>query len=258
MLADPSAVPNALLTKRAASCSKASQCKSVSFPAHAQATCVSKKCTWKCNTEYTKVGSKCVKTTLLKRKTTTTKKKTTTKKTTTTHKKKTTTRKAVTVATAKAASAGSKAALLAAAGVTSFTGTNSGIGSWFRADSSQDSTNGHSWCGFPYTDATPGFAPSVGTMLANFGGDYVKAATAYCGLEAVVTAPNGKTKTMVIGDGFDDTWVRTPGSIDIMYDAFTTLYGKTTTNKDDVMQGVTWVLTGARNDKYKYKGAGDS
>mgnify|MGYP001581198646 FL=1 len=74
-----------------------------------------------------------------------------------------------------------------------------------------------SWCGFPYSDSSPGFAPSVGTMLKNFGGDYEKAATAYCGLEAIVTAPDGTTSTGVILDGFDDAWVLSPGSIDLMY-----------------------------------------
>ena len=45
-------------------------------------------------------------------------------------------------------------------------------------------------------------APSVQTMLNNFGGDYTKAATAYCGLEVEITTPSGVTKTAYIVDGF--------------------------------------------------------
>lgn len=42
-------------------------------------------------------------------------------------------------------------------------------------------------------------------MLSSFGGDYNKAATAYCGLEAKVTDPKtGNTLTGFICDGFDD------------------------------------------------------
>ena len=41
-------------------------------------------------------------------------------------------------------------------------------------------------------------------MLANFGGDYRAAGTAYCGLEAKFTAPDGSTSTLYIADGFDD------------------------------------------------------
>lgn len=95
---------------------------------------------------------------------------------------------------------------VSAAGVTSFLGVNTGIGSWFHTDLASDSTNGNSWCGCPYTDSTPGFAPSVGTMLKNFGGDYSKAGKAFCGLEAKFTAPDGKTSLLYIADGFDDKW----------------------------------------------------
>jgi hypothetical protein len=218
---------------------------------------VSRKCSWKCNTNYTKVGSTCVKTSQLKAQQAKAKVAAKKKTTTTTKKKTTTQRKAQTQATAKAAST-SKGTVLAAAGVTSFTGTNSGIGSWYNADSAQDSTNGRSWCEFPYDNNSPIFAPSVGTMRANFGGNNAAAAAAYCGLEAIVTAPNGKSMTMVIGDGFDDAWVRTPGSIDIMHSAWNTLHGSSSNNKNDVMQGVTWKLTGNRNTKYKYKGQGDA
>ncbi|GAA6025298.1 hypothetical protein JCM8202_002682 [Rhodotorula sphaerocarpa] len=143
------------------------------------------------------------------------------------------------------------------AGVTGFLGDNTNaIISWFHTDSSQDSTNGHSWCGFPYSDAVPGFAPSLNTMLSNFNWDYEAAATAYCGLEAVVTTPDGRTATLYIADAFDDTWVRTPSSIDVVYDSFATLYGSVTTNKNDVVKDGSWYLTGNRNERYKFKGLG--
>ncbi|GAA5983778.1 hypothetical protein JCM10908_005923 [Rhodotorula pacifica] len=169
--------------------------------------------------------------------------------------------------------------LLSKAGIQGFLGLNSNsIISWYHTDSSTDSTNGNSWCGFPCpsnliastlyeaanadlceipfetdNDAVPGFAPSLKTMLNNFGGNYEAAATAYCGLEAVVTTPDGKSATLYIADAFDDTWVRTPASIDVIYDSFAQLYGSTTSNKNDVVQGATWRFTGNRNDKYKFK-----
>merc|ERR1711939_792020 len=105
--------------------------------------------------------------------------------------------------------------------VSAFQGTNTGIGSWFRTNSGQDSTNGQSWCQTYYQDDWPCFAPSVGTMLSNFGGDYNKAATAYCGLEAKVTDPKtGNSITGFICDGFDDKWVKSAGSIDLTVGAF--------------------------------------
>jgi len=66
-------------------------------------------------------------------------------------------------------------------------------------------------------DSVPGFAPSVGTMLSSFNNVYEDAGKAYCGLEARFTAPNGNTELLVIGDGFDDKWVLTPGSVDIIW-----------------------------------------
>lgn len=147
-------------------------------------------------------------------------------------------------------------ATLSSLGVTGFQGENGpAIGSFFHTDSAQDSTNGMSWCQLKYTDTTNGFAPDVTVMLNDFGGDYEKATKAYCGLEAIVTAPNGNSKTMYIVDGFDHQWVRTPGSIDIVIDDFAELYGEYTENKDDVIQGITWRLTGNRNDNYKFQGA---
>lgn len=105
-------------------------------------------------------------------------------------------------------------------------------------------------------DAVPGFAPSLKTMLTNFGGSYETAAKAYCGLEAIVTTPEGRTATLFIADAFDDTcvgfsprrcpppkassslgflgycrWVRTPSSIDVVYGSFPLLFGRQTDNK---------------------------
>jgi len=113
-------------------------------------------------------------------------------------------------------------------------------------------------------------------MLNNFGGDYEAAAKAYCGLELVVSTPDGKSKTMYIADAFDDTcvplslslvrscltsahadvvvvarnsWVLTPSSLDIIHGSFTDLYGSYTDNKNDVVKGASWKFTGQRNDK---------
>ncbi|GAA5933598.1 hypothetical protein JCM1841_004496 [Sporobolomyces salmonicolor] len=148
---------------------------------------------------------------------------------------------------------------LAAARVTGFPGTNTNaILSWFHTNSTTDSTNGNSWCGFKYSDAVPGFAPSLATMLANFNGSYVAAATAYCGLEAVVTTPDGHTATLYLADAFDDAWVRTPSSLDVIYGSFAQLFGSVTDNKNDVVKNATWYFTGARNERYKYKGLGST
>lgn len=224
------------LAKRS-SCSAASQCHA-KLKANAKRICTNGHCAQVCKSGYKSKNAKCVKTAAA-----------TTKKTTTTK------NAAAAKATVAKAASIKTGTVLAASGVTSFTGSNSGIGSWYHTDASSDSTNGHSWCGFPYNDNVPGFAPSVGTMLKNFGGDYTKAATAYCGLEAEVC--NGSNcMTMVIADGFDDAWVLSPGSIDIIYNSFIKLFGKSTSNKNDVIKGVTWKLTGARNDQYKFKGQG--
>lgn len=94
-------------------------------------------------------------------------------------------------------------------------------------------------------------------MLSNFNNDYNAAAEAYCGLEATVTTPSGTSKTMYIIDGFDHKWVRTPGSIDITKNTFAELYGSATDDKNVVIQGLTWKLTGNRSQQYKFQGAGN-
>lgn len=179
----------------------------------------------------------------------------------------TTTQAAATTTTSSAAAAStskvydsssSSTSLLSKAGVTSFLGTNTNaIASWYHADSSTDSTNGHSWCYFPYNDNTPGIAISLKTMVNNFGGDAMAARKAYCGLEVEVTTPSGTTSTLVVADAFDDAWVLTPTSIDVMYNAFTTLYGSATTNKNDVIKNVEWKFTGNRNSQYVFNGEGN-
>ncbi|GAA5967574.1 hypothetical protein JCM11641_005701 [Rhodosporidiobolus odoratus] len=145
----------------------------------------------------------------------------------------------------------SSLSVLAASGIKGFLGDNgNAILSWYNTNAGQDSTNG---CGFPYDNNVPGFAPSLKTMMSNFGYDYERAATAYCGLEAVVSTPDGKSMTLYIADAFDDTWVRTPASLDIIKGSFSSLFGKSTDNKNDVVTGATWKLTGKRNSKYAFK-----
>lgn len=74
-----------------------------------------------------------------------------------------------------------------------FPGQQTGIGSWFRANNKQDSTNGKSWCGYAYSDSDPLFAVSLKAMggaTYNTNPDAWKAATEdYCGREATVTDP---------------------------------------------------------------------
>ncbi|GAA6056289.1 hypothetical protein JCM3770_006759 [Rhodotorula araucariae] len=155
-------------------------------------------------------------------------------------------------ATTKVANIGDSSSLLAQQGISGFLKVNDGaILSWYNTNSAQDSTNGNSWCGFPYDNSVPGFAPALSTMLKD--GSYEDAAKKYCGLEAIVTTPDGKSKTLYLADAFDDTWVLTPSSIDIIHGAFNELYGSSTDNKNDVIKGATWKFTGNRNDKYKFK-----
>lgn len=58
---------------------------------------------------------------------------------------------------------------------------------------------GGSWCYTQYTDSTPGFAISRQQMINDFNGDEMAARKAYCGLEAVVTTPEGRSETLYIG-----------------------------------------------------------
>jgi hypothetical protein len=47
-------------------------------------------------------------------------------------------------------------------------------------------------------------------MIANFNGDAMAARKAYCGLEAIVTTPDGTELTLYVADGFDDAQVINP------------------------------------------------
>ena len=145
-----------------------------------------------------------------------------------------------------------------------FRGLNSGIGSYFSASLSSDSTNGRSWCGFPYKDYSNGFAPDLSVMTdgtnavwTGYENNYASSARKYCGLEARVTnTATGASKIMYIIDAFDPRWVRTPGSIDIMSKSWEELAGRPANDKNVVIP-VTWELTGNRNQKYTFEGVGD-
>lgn len=211
-------------------CTRASQCTS-SLIANQIHTCTNHGCHKACKTGYAALNGKCAKTSSSQ-----------------------SSSKAVVAVTTASTSAQST---LEAQGITGFLGSNGpGIASWYHTDSTTDSTNGHSWCGYPYDDSLPGFAPDVSIMLANFGNSWTEAGKAYCGLEAEFTTPDGLTTLLYIADGFDPAWVRTPGSVDVIYNSWPKLSGYTTTNKDNVVQGVTWKFTGKRNSAYSFEGAG--
>ncbi|KDE03589.1 hypothetical protein MVLG_05924 [Microbotryum lychnidis-dioicae p1A1 Lamole] len=124
------------------------------------------------------------------------------------------------------------------------------IASWFRTNNSADSTNGHSWCYNPYNDSMPGFAPSYKTMVSNYGGDPIKAGEAYCGLEAIFYTPDGRNMTLYVIDAFDDKWVKTPSSVDVVIGAFPELMGARPASKNDVIMDVKWHFTGNRSTDY--------
>jgi hypothetical protein len=144
-----------------------------------------------------------------------------------------------------------------------FNGPQRGIGSWFRANSASDFTNGNSWCGYPYKDYTPGFAPDLSQMtqgtLAVWGHPrWAEFGREYCGLEAIVRNPTtGIESTLYITDAFDPRWVRSPGSIDIHVQSYQVLTRFATLDKNIVIQNVEWRLTGRRNARYAFQGQGD-
>ncbi|SGY67386.1 BQ5605_C004g02771 [Microbotryum silenes-dioicae] len=155
-------------------------------------------------------------------------------------------------------------AKISSTGITGFNAKSLGwntnaIMSWFRTDSTQDSTNGHSWCYNVYDNSQPGFAPDVSVMLANFQWSNTLAGAAckqepdlHCGLEAEFVLPNGKTTKLILMDGFDPKWVKTPSSIDVIYDTFMDLWGSTMNDKNSVFQGVKWRFTGRRDSRYLF------
>ncbi|KAM0228917.1 hypothetical protein ACHAP5_011807 [Fusarium lateritium] len=163
-----------------------------------------------------------------------------------------------------------------------FSGPQSGIGSWYRANSGADSTSGTSWCGYKYSNSDPLFAvvsqsspirhqleqyPDVHllqSLKAMGGATYGSDPTAwrqqtqkYCGLEALVTDPStGKSKLMYIGDAFDDAYIKgSRASIDIMVDAFSAIHGNPNGDKNKVIKGVKWEFTGNINTQYAAAGA---
>jgi phage-related tail protein len=89
--------------------------------------------------------------------------------------------------------------------------------------------------------------------------DWKKYGDIYCGLEAKVTNPeNGRTEIMYVTDAFDDKWVRSPASIDIMIGSFEKLKGiGKIYDKNNVIRDVQWEFTGNRNEKYRFQGPGD-
>ncbi|KAM0265509.1 hypothetical protein ACHAPA_007658 [Fusarium lateritium] len=142
-----------------------------------------------------------------------------------------------------------------------FSGPQSGIGSWYRANSGADSTSGTSWCGYKYSNSDPLFAVSLNAMgRATYGSNptaWRQQTQKYCGLEALVTDPStGKSKLMYIGDAFDDKYIKgSRASIDIMVDAFSAIHGNPNGDKNKVIKGVTWQFTGNVNTQYTAAGA---
>ncbi|KAI4104321.1 MAG: hypothetical protein L6R37_003318 [Teloschistes peruensis] len=107
-----------------------------------------------------------------------------------------------------------------------FNGNQNGIGSWFQTNTADSHTNGHSWCGYPYSDDQPLFAPSLALMGgATSGPSWDAQRRQYCGRKAKVTnTATGVSKLLYIGDSFAQP--RSGGAIDIVIGAFIDLYGK--------------------------------
>lgn len=146
-----------------------------------------------------------------------------------------------------------------------FQGQQQGIGSWFRSKNVNDDTNGNSWCGYPYLDTSPVFAPDIlqmtnGTNAVWPNPNWPFFAGQYCGLEAKVYNPTtGITILLYLGDAFDHKWVKSPGSIDIMTHSFSVLSGHPTVSPSDKNKVITylqWQFTGNRNPQYSFKGPG--
>ncbi|GAA5820187.1 hypothetical protein JCM3770_004814 [Rhodotorula araucariae] len=223
-------------------CKDTSVCGKSKIVSNSHHVCNKGFCDWACNSGYHRESNKCYKDAVAQAVKTTA--------------AESTAKPAASLANVQLAAVTSNA--LTSSAVGKFLGTNTGaIASWFRTNSAQDSTNGNSWCYYPYKDTTPGFAISLNTMLADANGDATLARQKYCGLEAIVTTPEGKSVTLYVTDAFDDTWVRTPTSIDVVYNAFGNLLGYTTDDKNTVINNVSWRFTGNRNEQYKYNGAGN-
>ncbi|GAA5893773.1 uncharacterized protein JCM6883_003631 [Sporobolomyces salmoneus] len=246
-------VADSSLEPRAWNCKSPFQCRTQRLPANSRHACVQNVCTFTCNAGLQKVGQQCLAA----------------NSTSSTSTPSWSVVPSSTSISSSASSTSTTAAqpvatilpnVLASSGVTSFLAkpNTNAIASWYRASSPQDSTNGHSWCYYPYNNDTPGFAISLKTMLDNFGGDAMAARKAYCGLEAVVTNPTtGEQLTLYVADAFDDAWVLTPTSIDVMYNSFSKLFGRVTTNENDVVKNASWYFTGNRNARYAFNSVGN-
>ncbi|GAA5874700.1 hypothetical protein JCM16303_002956 [Sporobolomyces ruberrimus] len=245
------------LDKRAWNCKGAFQCRNQRIPPNSAHVCLKNACQYVCNSGFERLGVKCVPSASLSTSSTTTPAPTST--TTPVPSSSSTSSSSSTTSTPAQSVATILPNVLASSGVTSFMNLpNTGaIASWYRANSGQDSTNGNSWCYYPYNDDTPGFAISLKTMLDNFDGDAMAARKAYCGLEAIVKNPDGTQLTLYVADAFDDAWVLTPNSIDVMYNSFSKLFGKVTTNKNDVVKNASWQFTGNRNARYAFHSVGN-
>ncbi len=79
----------------------------------------------------------------------------------------------------------------------------------------------------------------------------------FCGLEATVTSAAGDKIVLYVADAFDDAWVRTPSSIDVIHPYFNTIFGKVTESKDDVLKAAKWKFTGRKNLQYASRGVGN-
>ena len=134
-----------------------------------------------------------------------------------------------------------------------FRGKQSGIGSWFRANHVDDTTNGNSWCQYPYKNYTIGFAIDLDQMRRSpLGGKE------YCGLEAFVFNPKtNKSLILYVSDAFDPKWVKSPGSIDIMVESFQYLTNGAPLVKNNVIFDIQWEFTGNKSRKYSYDNRGD-
>ncbi|GAA5820749.1 hypothetical protein JCM11251_003140 [Rhodosporidiobolus azoricus] len=231
-------------------CKSAFQCRNAKRPMNSDAVCVENACSYQCLAGFTDYGNRCVRTAALSWYAAPTA--TTTTTTTTTSSAPSST--IMESSTAPSATASATPSVLEAAGITDFLGINTNaILSWYDTNAGRDYTNGRGWCEWNYNNAIPGFAPSLKRMLANFGGDAKKAKEAYCGLEAFVTTPDGRNATLYVVDAFDDTWVITPSSLDIIRGSFAQLFGRETDSKLDVVKNASWSWTGNRRADFGYK-----
>lgn len=85
-------------------------------------------------------------------------------------------------------------------------------------------------------------------MMANFGSSNEAAGKAYCGLEVLVKAPNGRQLRAVVADAFANEWMANSASIDVIHGVFHNLLGYETNDKNVVVRDVSWQFTGKRHN----------